>query len=208
MEYFYEWLILLTLQMLALASPGPDFVIAVRNSVTQSRRIGIFTAIGFAAGVGVHVLYCVVGLAAIIAQSVMLFTIIKYIGAAYLVYIGIKALRSQGFHKKLEFEKEKKRTMTASQGFHSGFITNLFNPKATMFFLALFTQFIDPATPASVMVIYGLTLVISTGLWFSFVSLVLTHQSVNAVFMRFTKWIERITGGLLIALGIKLAITR
>jgi len=84
---FTNWILLAGIFTMALASPGPDFVIAVRNSITFSRTAGILTAIGFAVGVGVHVTYTLFGLAAIIAQSVFLFNLIKYIGAAYLIYI-------------------------------------------------------------------------------------------------------------------------
>lgn len=206
-EYFDEWLILLTLQIFALASPGPDFVMAVRNSIVYSRLAGIFTAFGFAIGVGVHVVYCMVGLAAVISQSVMLFTIIKYIGAGYLFYIGVKALRSKGYNKDITID-ESKKSMTNFQAFRSGFITNLFNPKATMFFLAVFTQVVDPATPMNVQFVYGLTLVVSTAAWFCFVALVLTNPTIKQVFLRFTKWIDKVCGGLMVALGIKLVLTK
>lgn len=206
-EYIDEWLILFTLQIFALASPGPDFVIAVRNAVVYSRKVGIFTAFGFAAGVGVHVIYCMVGLAALISQSIMAFNIIKYIGAAYLIYIGVKALMSKGNYGDMDAEASEK-TMSNFAAFRTGFITNLFNPKATMFFLALFTQVIEPSTPMVVQGIYFVTLVLTTALWFCFVALVLTNPKIKAVFLRFTKWIDRTCGGLMVALGLKIALTK
>ena len=81
---------------MALASPGPDFVIAARYALIHSRKIGVIAALGFAIGVVVHVTYVLLGLAALIAQSVIVFNIIKYIGAAYLFYIGVQALLSKG----------------------------------------------------------------------------------------------------------------
>ena len=140
MEYLSEWLILVAVFGIAVISPGPDFIMAIRNSVIYSRKAGIFTALGFGLGVAVHVAYSIVGIAALIAQSVMAFTVIKYIGAAYLIYIGVKSLRSKGFQKTIDTHEksDSKKDMSALEALRSGFITNLFNPKATMFFLALF----------------------------------------------------------------------
>lgn len=138
-----NWLVLVGVFAVALASPGPDFVMSVRNSVMYSRRAGIMTAIGFALGVGIHVAYCMAGIAIIIAQSVLLFNLLKFAGAGYLFYVGYKALRSKGFSAD-ESAYTGDRHMTNWDALRSGFITNLFNPKATMLFLALFTQVIDP----------------------------------------------------------------
>ncbi len=206
-EYLDEWLILVVLQFFALASPGPDFVMAVRNSIVYSRRAGIFTAIGFATGAGIHVLYCLIGLAAIITQSIMIFNIIKYIGAGYLLYVGIKALMSRG-HTGDTVDGRVKKQMSNMAAYRSGFITNLFNPKATMFYLALFTQVIEPSMPITIQAIYFVTCVILTASWYSFVAFVLTNPRIQAIFLRFTKWIDRVCGGLMVALGLKLALTR
>lgn len=201
-----NWLILVGVFSIAVASPGPDFVIAVRNSVLYSRRAGILTAIGFAAGVIIHVTYCLGGIALIIAQSVMLFSILKFIGAAYLFYVGIKALRSTGFSGP-EIEGERAQISDFS-AFRSGFITNLFNPKATMFFLALFTQIMDPHITLPVQILYGITCVVMTAIWFSIVAVVLTTPAIRARFLRVSGWIDRVCGALLIALGVKLVLTK
>ncbi len=211
MEYLSEWLILITVFGMAVMAPGPDFVIAIRNSIVHSRRAGIFTAIGFGLGVMVHVAYSIVGIATIISQSIVLFNIIKMVGAAYLIFIGFKALMSKGqaphINGNLENQKPKKQ-MGAWTALGSGFVTNLFNPKATLFFLALFTQILDPGMPLTVKAMFGLTCVFMTAGWFSIVAVVLTNKSFQARFLRFTKWIDRVCGGLMIALGVKLALTR
>lgn len=205
-----NWFLLISIFTMALASPGPDFVIAVRNAIVHSRRIGIFTAIGFALGVSIHMIYTLFGLAAIISQSIVLFNLIKYIGAAYLLYIGIQALRSNGFDGDTkEFTRPAKtKKMTARRALLSGFITNVLNPKATLFFLAVFSQFITPETPFSVQFFYAGTCVVMTGLWFSLVAIVLTNPLIKAKFLKFTKWIDKVCGVLLIGLGIKLALTK
>lgn len=208
--FWLNWALLIGIFGMAVASPGPDFVIAVRNSVLYSRKIGILTAIGFALGVCIHITYALFGIAALIAQSVILFSILKYAGAAYLFYIGIKSLRSTGFHQdKADKTKPlKKSHMSSWQALWSGFLTNVLNPKATLFFLAVFSQFIGPETSLTTQLIYGATCIIMTGLWFSIVAIVLTNPKIKTAFLRFTKWIDRICGCLLIGLGIKLALSR
>jgi RhtB (resistance to homoserine/threonine) family protein len=205
--FFSNWLMLIVVFTVALASPGPDFVMAVRNSVMGSRKAGIFTAIGFGLGVAIHVSYCLAGLALVISQSVMAFNIIKWIGAAYLFYVGWQALKSKGYTPP-EDGAEARPAMTPVQALRSGFITNLFNPKATLFFLALFTQILSPDIAMAAKIVYGLTCIVMTMIWFSIVATVLTTPRIRAAFLRASKWIDRVCGGLFVALGIKLAVTR
>lgn len=207
MEILLNWLILISIFSLALASPGPDFVVAVKNSILHSKLIGILTALGFAAGVLIHVSFAIFGIAAIISQSTFLFSVIKYAGAAYLLYIGIQSLRSSGFNKKINLEASKKELKNL-QALWQGFLTNLLNPKATIFFLSVFSQFITTDTAWGTKIFYASTCVIMTFLWFSFVALVLSNPKIKEKFIKFTKWIDRVCGGLLIALAIKLALTK
>jgi RhtB (resistance to homoserine/threonine) family protein len=207
-EFLINWAILIGVFTIALASPGPDFVIAVRNSIQYNRRTGVMTAFGFAAGVAIHVSYCLMGLATIISQSIIVFSILKFVGAAYLFYVGVTSLRSQGFSMVEANHNAQKQDITALQAFRSGFITNLFNPKATLFFLALFTQILSPDVPYWTSAFYGLTCVIMTAIWFSIVATVLTTPVIRAQFLKFSKWIDRVCGVALIALGIRLAYSK
>lgn len=207
--FWINWLLLFMVFGLPLISPGPDFIVAVRNSILYSRKIGIITAIGFMLGVCVHITYTLFGIATIISQSVILFNMLKYAGAAYLVYIGVKALRSKGFeHENGTSKKKRATTMSPLGALWSGFLTNTLNPKATLFFLAVFSQFIGPETTMTTQLVYGATCVIMTGIWFTIVAVVLTNPKIKAIFLRFTKWIDRVCGSLLIALGIKLALSK
>lgn len=209
-ELLANWLLLVTVFGVAVASPGPDLVMAVRNSIMFGRRAGILTAIGFALGVIIHVAYTLAGLAAIIAKSVLLFTLLKYAGAAYLFYVGIKALQSRGMAdtSALEATASAQAAMSDLQALRSGFITNLFNPKATMFFLALFSQIIDPSYSLATQAGFGMTCVIMVGAWFSGVAVVLNTPAIKARFVRASKWIDRVCGGFFIALGIRLVLTK
>jgi RhtB (resistance to homoserine/threonine) family protein len=205
--FLANWLLLVTVFTVALASPGPDFVMIVRNSVLYSRKAGLLTAIGFALGVVVHVAYSLAGLALIISQSVILFNILKFIGAAYLLYVGYQALKSKGFDAPSIASGESMQ-MRSSEALRSGFMTNLFNPKATLFFLALFTQILDPQIAFFEKFIYGLTCILMTALWFSLVATILTTPKIRAAFLKMSKWIDRVCGAMFIALGLKLAFTK
>ncbi len=207
-----QWLTLIVVFALAVISPGPDFVVSVRNSILYSRRAGVLTAFGFALGTMVHATYTMLGIAALIAQSVLLFSLLKWAGAAYLLYIGYHALRSKGVGQEALDEATKipvaqVRKMTDFQAFRSGLLTNLLNPKATLFFLAIFSQIIAPGTPDLWKAVYALTCGVMTALWFSIVALVLTHGPLRAMFVRAAKWIDRTCGALLIGLGLKVAST-
>lgn len=195
------------LMIVAAAAPGPDFVMAIRNSLAYSRKTGVFTAIGFGLGVCVHAAYCILGIAALIAGSITLFNIIKYLGAAYLVYVGIRALRSQGFSAQDE-TYETRNDIHWSKALGQGFITNVLNPKATMFFLALFTQVIDPHTPLSIQLVFAATCATIIMLWFSFVAFVLTSPPVRKKFLSFSKLIDRVCGTAMIAFGLRLAFAK
>jgi len=205
--FLTNWLLLIGVFTVALASPGPDFVMALRNSILHSRQAGIYTAIGFGLGVGVHVLYCLAGLAYLISQSVVMFNIIKWLGAVYLFYVGFKALKSKGFDTP-DIAEKGRVAMSPTAALRSGFITNLLNPKATLFFLALFTQILSPEIALYQKAVYGLTCIVMTMLWFSIVATILTTPKIRAAFLRFSKWIDRICGSLFIVLGVKLAVTR
>lgn len=210
--YLTQWAMLITVFSLAVLSPGPDFVLAVRNSILHSRRIGVLTALGFGLGVLIHATYTVLGIAAVIAQSVLIFNTIKYLGAAYLVYIGIQALRSRGASAVMleQSNLPQETSQSPMSGFaalRQGFLTNLLNPKATLFFLAIFSQIIRPDTPKAWLAIYGLTCAIMVTVWFSAVAFVLTHAPIRNRFLKAAKVIDRVCGSLMIALGIKVALS-
>lgn len=203
-----SWLIVAFAVLIAAMSPGPDFIVAVRNAMTGSRRAGLLTAIGFGLGVGVHVAYCLAGLAAVIAQSILLFSVLKILGAAYLFYIGVKALRSKGMSADVDIATGTSPRLTDWQALRSGFLTNLLNPKATLFFLALFTQTIGPETAMGAKILYGVTAAGVVTLWFSLVALVLTTPALRRAYLRASRWIDRLCGGFLILMGARLALSR
>lgn len=203
--YWTEFFTVALIHLLAVASPGPDFAIVVRESVGFGRRAGMFTALGVGAGIFVHVAYSLLGIGLIVSQSIVLFNALKWLAAAYLLYIGIRALRAKPADPASAELNLAEGARSPRAAFVTGFVTNGLNPKATLFFLSLFTVVIDPHTPLLVQAGYGVYLALATALWFCLVALLFSQQRVRTGFARLGHWFDRLMGGVLIALGIKLA---
>lgn len=206
MPYLAEFLTVAVIHLLAVMSPGPDFAMISRNSLIYSRKTGIYSAIGLAFGILVHVAYSLIGIGLIISKSIVIFSIIKFLGAGYLIYIGYKALKTKPHNLKSKFF-EQKNDLNKNIAIKMGFLTNALNPKATLFFLSLFTQVINPNTPLMIQIFYGLEMSIMTFVWFAFVAAVLSHSAVQTKFALAHHHIERFFGVILIALGIKVALS-
>jgi len=204
--YWIEFLSVAVVHLLAVASPGPDFAIVVRASVAVGRRAGTWTALGVGAGIFVHVAYSLLGIGLIVAQSVLLFNALKWLAAAYLLYIGIKALRAKPQDPTATVDLQA-GPRSPRQAFITGVMTNGLNPKATLFFLSLFTVVISPHTPLAVQAGYGLYLALATALWFCLVARLFSQPRVRAGFARMGHWFDRAMGAVLVGLGIKLAFT-
>jgi len=209
--YLASWLLLVTVFSAALVSPGPDFVMSVRNSLLFGRRAGIMTALGFALGVIVHMGYTLLGIGVLIMNSVLAFNVIKYLGAGYLMWLGYKALRSQGMDKG-STEASLNNTALAHKSdwvaLRDGFMTNLLNPKATLFFVALISQIITPTMPIEVRVLFGLTCCAMTVGWFSLVAMIMTQAPIRRRYVAASKWIDRTLGVFLLGFGLRLAFSR
>ncbi len=133
MEFLTPFVTVGAVGLLAAMSPGPDFAVVTKNSLFGSRRAGLFTAIGVGLGIFLHVAYSLVGIGLIISQSIALFSIIKYIGAAYLFYLGYQLLRAKRAEDGV-IETNVGATTSPWRALREGFLTNAFNPKATLFF--------------------------------------------------------------------------
>jgi RhtB (resistance to homoserine/threonine) family protein len=202
-----EFLTVALVHLLAVASPGPDFAVVVRESVTQGQRAGLWTALGVGSGIFVHIAYSLLGIGLIVSQSILLFNLFKWLAAGYLVYLGWKALRARPQLEAATLTAGPVPTRRARQAFTVGFVTNGLNPKATLFFLSLFTVVISHDTPLAVQAGYGLYLACATTLWFCLVAWLFSRDRVRAGFARMGHWFDRVTGAVLIALGARLALS-
>ena len=202
--YWTEFLTVALVHLLAVASPGPDFAIVLRESVSNGRHAGIWTALGVGSGILLHVGYCLLGIGLIVSQSIVLFNLLKWLAAAYLIYIGIRALQARPADP-ASAELAPLATRSPRAAFVRGFVTNGLNPKATLFFLSLFTLVIGPQTPLLVQAGYGLYLALATAVWFCAVALLFSQARVRRGFVRLGHWFDRLMGAVLVGLGIKVA---
>ena len=204
-NYLPELLSVTIIAIFMAISPGADFVVITRNSLFHGRQSGLYSALGIGLAIWIHVAYSIAGLAIIISKSILLFSLIKYLGAAYLIYIGYKTFTAKS---KLSDQQEQETPLLSSFGaFKLGFITNALNPKTTLFFLSLFTQVVNPSTPVWVQVLYGLIICLAHIIWFSLVSIFFSHPALVSKFNTHKQKIEKVVGSVLIGFGIKVAIT-
>ena len=199
-NYLGEFLALATIHFLAVVAPGPDFAVTIRQSVRFGRVVGICTALGIGAGISVHVLYTLLGVGALMHATPWLLTVAKVVGGAYILYLGVSLLRSQ---PKSTVEGENTAEVSSEQqtlfkAFATGFLTNATNPKATLFFLAIFTTIISASTPLKVQALYALWMCFVNASWFVIVALFFSSSRVRLLFMRMGHWFERTMGVILI----------
>lgn len=202
-----DWATVLAVGCLAVASPGPNLAVTLRNSVAYSRAAGVYTALGLALGNAVHATYCLVGIGALISRSIQLFNALKWLGAAYLIYVGIRSLLSARSDADVG-RPGSVRAMGRAAAVRAGFLTNLLNPKVTLFFLALFTQIVEPGTSLSARALYSVTMVGLEFGWFALVAVLISQRVVRRRFLGVAHWVERATGAVLIALRVRLAFAK
>lgn len=201
-QYASQFISVTVIAVFMAISPGADFAMITRNSLLYRRRAGLCSALGVSAAIWVHVAYSIAGLAVIIANSPLAFTVIKYCGAAYLIYMGITTILSRSSLP----QTGSQATMGAVSAFKAGFLTNALNPKTTVFFLSIFTQVVDRATPVGVQIMYGAIISLAHLLWFSGVALFLTHPKLLRAFNNARHVIEGVVGVVLIGFGVKIAL--
>lgn len=200
--FLQEFITVAIIHLLAVISPGPDFIMISRNSLIYSWKVGLYSSIGLALGNLVHITYSLIGIGLIISKSIVLFTIIKFFGAFYLIYIGYKCLKSKSNQQQINNTKER-YNIGKLAAIRMGFLTNVLNPKATLFFLSLFTQVIGINTPKITQILYGVEMSVMTFLWFAFVAYILSHNLIQTKFILIQHYLERAFGVILIGLGIK-----
>ena len=212
MSNLEQFFLIASVHLLAVASPGPDFAIILKQSIRYDRRTAIFTSFGIATGILLHVTYSLVGIGLIIASDERLFTALKYIAASYFCYIAWHGLRAKKPVNNSEMqvansEDKYDQVPSTKRAFFTGFLVNGLNVKATLFFVSLFSVVIAPETLLSIKIAYGAYLVFATGVWFCFLSFMLTQERVRFVLQRKGYILDRVMGVVLLILAIQLLLS-
>lgn len=204
--YWAEFFTIAIAHLFAVASPGPDFAVVMRQTLRGGTRTGVWTSLGVGSAILLHVAYCLLGVALLLSQSPALFNAMKLLAAGYLFFLGVQSIRASLMLSVAKRETTQEPVLSAARAFGLGFLTNGLNPKATLFFLALFTVVIDRNTPTTIQIMYGLYLAVATFLWFALLSLILGVPRVRGVILRMGVWLERAMGAILILISLQIAL--
>ncbi|MYM89045.1 LysE family transporter [Rugamonas sp. FT82W] len=195
--------------------PGPDSLLIMTRSATQGWRAGSAAALGIGAGTMIHIVAAALGLSALLATSAAAFTVVKWIGAAYIVYVGIGMLRARLRTEADDAAAAEIAVRGAAQPlayrkiFFQGFLTNVLNPKVALFFLAFVPQFIsaDSASKPLAFIVLGCIFNFNGMLWCNGLAVFTAFASARLKLKPLVAlWLNRVTGGLFLALGLRLAL--
>jgi threonine/homoserine/homoserine lactone efflux protein len=199
------WLFVLSAALLIVA-PGQDTLYILGRSIGQGQRVGVASALGVSAGTVVHTFAAALGLSAIVAASATAFVVIKLAGAAYLVYLGVRAIVAPS----AVLDVDTAGGGDARSAFRQGLVTNVLNPKVGLFFLAFLPQFVSADAPHAAygFLLLGLTFVAGGTAWV--LILATAAASVRGFFERrraAQAWLSRAMGGVFVYLGVRLAMS-
>jgi len=195
------YLLLSGITLVAMASPGPDMLLLLRNSLTGGRRAGLATVLGIVGGLLIHVSLSVAGLAWLLTGNHYVYHALRLLGALYLIYIGIRSLRCRGSLELSPLSAAAGRT--GRQGLRDGFLC-----KVTLYIFSVFTQFIAPSDSLWRKGGFGLVIVLTSLLGWSLFVLLVQNGLVRRALARGHLLLERLFGSLMVALGLRIALLR
>ena len=202
--YIAEIIAVSTIAIFMAVLPGADFVMVTRTSIYNGRLAGLYMSLGMCLSVCIHASYSIAGLAVVIANSAWLFSTIKYLGAAYLIYIAWQLLTTRE-----SLNSDQNALMTEMSPFIAlrlGFTCNILNPKTSIFFLSIFTQVVSVDTPLIMQISYGLIIMLAHFIWYSGIALLLSHPKILPRFNRQKQKIDKVAGLVLMLIAIKLSL--
>ena len=191
--------------LVAVISPGPDFALIVRQTVKFNRKVAIVSSIGIAFGILIHITYCILGVGYLLSSNEVLYKLFKYTCSLYLFYLGFRSL----FQSKIINSNvdngfiSKKNKYNYLNAFKQGFLTNVLNIKATLFFLSLYS-IINIETPKLIQLFYGFWMCAITGIWFTLVSVFFTSKIFITYISRYNIILNKIMGVVLIYIAGKI----
>ena len=201
-----EWLSLVLICVMGAMSPGPSLAVVLKHSLHGGMKNGMLAALSHGIGVGFYACASLLGLGALMTQLPTLYQVLVYGGAAYLAYLGIRILLAKPSSQTLNVEQTKPSPRSALQ---DGFAIAFLNPKLAVFFLALFSQFIDPENlTLQVGLIMCLTVFLLDTGWYLLVALLTEISKKRFGFTKANPWFEKLLGVIFIALAVRVVITQ
>ena len=201
-------LVFIGVAAIVIVIPGPDTAVVTKNVLLHGRRAGLGTSVGVSAGLAIWTIAAAIGVASLVRASEVAFTVLKLAGAAYLVWLGVQALRAAG---REPAEDQTARSagaaaMTARGGFRQGCLSDLANPKIGIFFTSLLPQFVTAGHPVLLpFLVLGAIFVVMTVLWLTLYTFVAARVAETLKRPRVRAALDRFTGVVLIAIGLRLA---
>ncbi len=199
---FHSWLSLVLICVLGALSPGPSLALVIKNTIHGGAKQGYATAISHGLGVAIYAGACIAGLGVLIVNSPVLFQFLQYGGAAFLVYLGVKALLA----KKPSTNDDNQAVEINVNGWRDGFLIAFLNPKLAIFFIALFSQFIDANASIEQKVIMVSTVGLIDGIWYCLVTFALTRGNIIEKLRNNSHIVDKVTGIVLISLATRVVL--
>lgn len=199
-----DWLSLLSICLMGAIFPGASLAVVLRQTLNNSRLHGVVTGIAHALGVGLYALFSVLGLVLLLQQSPILVKGISYAGAAYLLWLGYQGLVAKpGSAQQATVQAG---TVSLRDAARDGFMIALLNPKVGLFFLALFSQFVQADMSFAAKAVFVSTITLVDGGWYVLVATALSHGNLLPWLRQHQVWVERILGAILILLALRLVL--
>ena len=206
MEFTAALLSILTIHLMASISPGPDFAVVSQTTLLKGRKAGVICGIGVCVGILFHISYSLTGLAVILHNSRFLTQMIGLVGGGYLMYLGYKSIKGS-FLKSSHLSNLDNKNTTSTSAFFSGLMVNVFNPKAAIYFISLFSVVVSPSMEVEKLFLI-ITLIISVQMsWYFTFIFIVTLPRVKLLFDSKVYLIDRLLGGLMLLMGIYMFIS-
>ena len=199
MNYFNEFILIAVAMQMALISPGPDLMVTLKQTINYGKKYAYISSVGIGFGILVHLLYTFLGLELILRVFPQFLTFMKICGALYLIYLGISSFKNSA--EDIKIVSNQAVEYSYKKSFITGFVCNVLNPKATLFFVSIFTTIVDINTPFYIQSVYILYCILATIFWFMLIANILSRKNNMDLLNKYRSTIDKSIGVVLILLG-------
>ena len=199
MNYFNEFILIAVAMQMALISPGPDLMVTLKQTINYGKKYAYISSMGIGFGILVHLLYTFLGLELILRVFPQFLTFMKICGALYLIYLGISSFKNSA--EDIKIVSNQAVEYSYKKSFITGFVCNVLNPKATLFFVSIFTTIVDINTPFYIQSVYILYCILATIFWFMLIANILSRKNNMDLLNKYRSTIDKSIGVVLILLG-------